>query len=95
MGIFEMNYSVSEHEALEELNIMQENGTIKCTEERAKISAEYMAQSDAFEETLSSEQRKLYCELDAKRGDLETLASKESYIIGFKTAYRLFSECLK
>lgn len=96
-GIHEMDFFVSEHNALADLQGILE----VCTdmgndnEELREQRKEYELQEKEFEGSLSKRQQQMYNDLYDSISDQYHIATRQSFILGYKTATRLLLDGLK
>ena len=95
MDIFGIDYSVRNNKILEILYNVQVLETSPQSEEYEGIYDGFMEAYKPFCKTLSDEQRRMLIEIEGWYGDLENQSSKECYILGFKTAMKLFLDSIK
>ena len=96
MGIYDIDSSVANNEALGEFKAMLLNfGNYGNTEEYRKIFNKFSDAESRFEGTLTHTQISDYAEIIELANDMEVQDGNENFILGFKAAFRLFIDCLR
>ena len=97
MGISNINFSLKDNEAIENLIMLQDNEEKPlCYPEKYKnIQEKISCECRAFEKTISEEQREHFIKILNLHNDLEVEATREGYVLGFKTAFKIGMDCIK